>query len=234
MASRELTDTGYVLHRRRFRENSAIIEVLTAHHGLLGLVVRGKERTGSVPSEFRALHLVWAGKPELPSLVRAEPLERALKLTGERLFSGLYLNELVYRFIHRGDANPTLFAAYQAALGALVDHSVEMTLREFELTLLACVGYALQLNAAADTGLALNDSTQYYYLPEHGVVSSAPSQPSCAVDGRTLKALAGAADWEPEVARQAKVLMRFVIHHHLGGRQLATRELFKFSNTGNT
>ena len=46
------------------------------------------------------------------------------------------------------------------------------------------------------------------------------------VQGRTLIALAAALFHEPEVLSESKRLMRFILASHIGGRPLASRQLF--------
>ncbi|MGH8597983.1 MAG: recombination protein O N-terminal domain-containing protein, partial [Gammaproteobacteria bacterium] len=52
----EFTDQGYIVHRRRLRETSQLLHILTRHHGMVVLVARGGARATrrEAPVEFKA------------------------------------------------------------------------------------------------------------------------------------------------------------------------------------
>jgi DNA repair protein RecO (recombination protein O) len=238
LAGKEVTDTGFVLHRRRLRETSLLLELFTHQHGRVGVVARGAtqgRKGGQPPLEFALYHLAWSGTGELPRLLRAEPAERAFSLTGERLFSALYMNELLMRLLQRGEGDALAFAAYQQSLLHLANgHPLEPVLRHFEALLLEACGYGMQLAAEGDTGLALEAADVYCYAPERGALRQAPNIPHRAVHGGTLLALAGKLPWDESRLREAKGLMRFLLQPHLGGRPLAARALFGLAHEDQT
>ena len=226
----ESSDIGYIVHHRRLRETSLIVHCLTRAHGLVSLVARGvraNKRTRHCVLEFTSLQLGWSGRSNLPNLVRSEPLQASLMLHSERLLSALYLNELVMRFVHRGDANERAFHAYGEALGALAAKvEIEPVLREFEITLLESCGYGMVLELATDTEQPIEAQADYFYVPDQGPLRNEPFTRYYRVSGVALLCLAKQAAWTLEAARAAKHLMRFVLHYHLGGRELASRKLW--------
>jgi DNA repair protein RecO (recombination protein O) len=230
---REVTDEGYVVHRRRLRETSYVLQILTRDHGLFSGVMRGAARASKrpreIPSEFKLFHFAWSGKAEMPTILRAEPVSAAYLLSGDRLFCAIYLNELITCFLHRGDANDLGFGAYEGALKLLNSEiPVEPILRQFELDLLQACGYGMQLEQTADQ-LEIDVDGDYCYLPEVGPVSNIPTTAHRRVKGATLLALASLLPWTADTSREAKGLLRFVIRYHLGGRELHSRTLFKYS-----
>lgn len=234
MAGRETIDTGYIVHRRRLRETSLLLQILTRGHGRFAVVARGalggRKGGNSHYAEFTCYHLAWSGRSDLPTLLRAEPLGRAQRLAGARLFSAMYLNELIVRLVHRGEGDETGYAAYEQALRSLAtDASLEPVLRRFEAMLLESCGYGMELACAVDTGEALDEAAPYHYVPERGPVTQTPPVAHRVVAGGTLRALAGAAPWDAARLREAKRLMRFIVGHHLGGQPLTSRELFRLS-----
>ncbi len=234
MAAREISDTGYIVHRKRLRETSLLLQIFTRQHGRFGVIARGalasKRGGGSAYGEFTPYFFVWSGKSDLPTLIRAEPTARGYRLQAERLFSAMYLNELVMRLVHRGDGDEAGYCAYEQTVQALAgDSPLEPTLRHFEALLLASCGYGVELAQAVDTGEALAAEAGYYYVPERGPVTQIPPVPHRAVTGGALLALAGRLPWDLARLRDAKGLMRFLLHYHLGGQTLSSRELFRFS-----
>ncbi|MGD9602127.1 MAG: DNA repair protein RecO [Gammaproteobacteria bacterium] len=230
MSRREIVDTGYVVHRRRLRETSLTLQLFTREHGRFSVVARGalgsRRRQAATYLEFVVQEFAWSGRADMPTLVRAEPVARPFRLEGMRLFSALYVNELVARFVHRGEANDN-YAAYEEVLQALAgDAPLKPALRRFEVRLLEGCGYAMELTIGTDTGEALDDPVDYFYVPEHGPVTRRPTGPHRVVRGATLRALAGERAWDDERLAEAKRLMRFLVSHHLGGQPLTSRTMF--------
>ncbi len=229
-------EPGFVLHRRRYRETSLLLEVMTRDNGRVGLMAKGarraKSRTLGTLEPFQALLLSWAGRGELGTLTSAELPRPAVPLSGERLISGLYLNELFYRLCGRHDPYPELFGAYELALAALRSApEYEGELRVFEKRLLEALGYGLLLTRAADTDAPVSQGLHYQYHPESGAVATVPGSSSRAgypeVSGDTLLALAREELTSDSQRREAKILMRATLQRYLGERPVASREMFR-------
>ncbi|HMM76903.1 MAG TPA: DNA repair protein RecO [Gammaproteobacteria bacterium] len=224
-------DAAFVLHTRRYREHSLLVEALTREHGRIGLVARlgsGRRRAAKdVLQAFRPLLLVWRGRGELHSLTHWETTEVWPALRDERLLSGLYLNELVVRLAGRGEGDPRLFERYAATL-ALIAHgeALEPVLRAFEVALLEISGYGLELTQTVDTEEALAADCRYDYVPELGPHRGHGRSGAIAVDGATLLALGGRRPLDAAVLPDAKRFMRALLAHHLGERPLHARSLF--------
>lgn len=216
---------AYVLHARPYRETSLLLECLTRDHGRIGVVARGVRRERArlqraqlEPFQPLALDLLLRG--ELATLRGAEPAGAPRRLTGDAGLAGLYLNELVVRLTGRQDPMPDLFAAYARTLPRLAKPgTLAWQLRRFERDLLMAIGYALQLEAEADSGEPLAPEGSYRYQVEHGPVAC-PADAPRAIRGADLLALA--ADQCPDTAGLAALrrLMREVIRFHLGGGEL--------------
>lgn len=231
MRSAARQDSAYVLHVRRYRENSLLVEALTANAGRLALVARGSGRTRRSPSEavqpFRELLLVFQGRDELQTLLRAEPLGPPPLLQGERLISGLYANELVFRLTGRGEGDSALYSLYARTVAALAGETpLEPLLRRFEVGLLQLAGYGVDFTATADTGSAIDEEGNYFFVPEAGFLTQSPGTGAPRLQGRTLLALGGHREFEEETLREAKHFMRQLLKHQLGDRPLNARTLF--------
>lgn len=221
---------AYVLHSRPYRDSSALVDLLSLHHGVQRVVWRGArgQRKGLTPQPFMPLLVALGGRGELKTLLQAEAAGAYTLLQGESLFSGLYLNELLVRLLAPGDPQPLLFAAYQGALEQLAGAaSVEPVLRRFEWQLLDVLGYGFSLASDAQ-GVPLKPDGRYAWHAEQGLVEL--SEPLLAADtglaGSALLAMA-AEDWSaPPTLRTAKQLMRQALGVHLGDRPLVSRQLF--------
>lgn len=226
---------AYLLHSRPYRDSSQLLEVFCAEHGRLSLVGRGvhrRARGGSLRATlqpFRPLLLSFSGRGELLNLGAAEAAGAPVMLRGERLFSGLYLNELLLRLLHRDDPHPALFAYYGDTLQRLADApTAEAVLRAFELRLLDELGYGFDPAREAGGQQAVQAEHWYCYREGEGLVASAGVEEAAAARyrGADLLAMAGG-DFSGAAAATAKLLLRQVIAEHLGGRPLHTRDLFR-------
>ena len=230
MAGAEVADVGYLIHRRRLRETSFLLQFFTRDHGRIALVARGaisSRRPATTVNEFALLYLAWQGRGDLPNLRRHDAAGRPHLLSGDRVFSGLYVNELLSRLLGPHDPSPAVWSAYESVLHALASaDEIEGPLREFEARLLDACGYGLSLDHAADDDSPVRADITYAYLPEHGPVQGNPSGTHQRVTGSTLLALAGVLPWSEDALREAKSLMRFLLQPHLGGRPLVSRSLF--------
>jgi DNA repair protein RecO (recombination protein O) len=147
-------------------------------------------------------------------------------LAGDALFMGFYVNELVMKMLPREDGNVGLFEAYRTVLAALPNPaSRELGLRCFERALIDALGYGVTF--AADAGGApVEPNARYAFRADAGAIRLQAGQtadPELA--GQTLLDLeAGRLD-NPVSAREARQLMRALVHHHLNGKPLATRQM---------
>ena len=150
-------EAAFVLHRRKFRETSLIVDLLTASGSRLAVVargaLRGKSALGGVMQPLLPISFEARGRGELLTLTRAEATGPALSLAGERLYAVFYLNEILIKLTVAGDPVPGLFEHYRAALEALAaDRPLEPVLRHFEIGLLQLIGLGLNLEMMADSG----------------------------------------------------------------------------------
>ena len=152
---------AFVLHHRPFRDSSQILDVLSREHGKLAVVARGsrgaRSRLKGVLRPFMPLSLSGVIKSDLGTLTGAEVNGAPLRLTGEALLSGYYINELVLHFLHRHDPQPEVFDIYAQSVEALATSGAEIAavLRQFEIALLRHSGYALNLEHESGTASRL-------------------------------------------------------------------------------
>lgn len=224
---------AFVLHRRAYRESSLLLDVLTRDHGRIGLVARSarasKKGQGSLLQPFQSLLVSWSGRGDLKTLTAVERAEGLPLIAGERLYSALYINELLVRALAAADAHEPVFEAYAALLPGLAespDH--EPLLREFELRLLRELGYALDLAYEASGGECLEPAAHYAFDPAMGFVPQPVDLDAThAFPGWALLSI-GRGDYADVRTRKlAKRLLREALAAAVGDRPLRSREYFR-------
>lgn len=217
---------AYVLHVRPWRETSLLLESFTRDFGRVGLVARGvrgarARLSRSALEPLQALRMDWSGRGELQTLTAVEAAGASHAFRGDALLSAMYVNELLVRLTARNDPLPHLFDRYGELLDGLAGApSLAWQLRCFERDLLAAIGYALQMETAADTGEPLDGARVYDYLPEEGPIDAGDHPGSVRVRGSALLALGTGAFPDAEDLAALRRLMRTVIGTHVGERGL--------------
>lgn len=226
---------AYILHSRPYRDSSVILEVFTAEQGRLSLVGKGARRrarggsTAALLQPFIPLLLSYSGRSEMKTVTQVESAGEVPMLKGERLFSGLYVNELLVRLLHRHDPHPALFAAYSDTLQALASaSSVDSVLRRFEFRLLDDLGYSFDLCVDGQTGEPVREDGWYHFHPDYGLVQRGEvAEPErLAYAGHELIQLSRG-EYAGEARLAAKRLVRQALASHLGDAPLKSRDLFR-------
>lgn len=226
---------AYVLHRRAFRETSAIIELLTADFGRVAGVVRGV-KGGRRPrysiEPFTLVSVAWRGRGQLVNILNAEAVA-ATRLQGDALFAGLYLNELLIKTLEPQEPVATLFCRYADAVAALsANDGLEPALRCFEKGLLDELGYGLAFDVDIGSGAPIEADKVYQAVDGEGFRETAAGQIRNGADtdltltGTDILAIANEDFGQSRVLGAAKHVFRRALRQRLAGKPLNTRALF--------
>ncbi|TFH85446.1 DNA repair protein RecO [Billgrantia azerbaijanica] len=221
-----IPEPAFLLHKRPYRETSALVELLTFAHGRVRAVAQGVQRPGSRSrgrlQPFAPLHVTWAGEGELKRLRLMESSGAAAMLAGEGLLCGLYANELLTRTLPPELPVAEVFAHYTALLEALPRPEGRAAgLRRLEVALLEALDAAPRFTDP--DGGELDPQRRYRF--EAASRAFVPGEPG--LDGRTLRLLAGGGWDEPGLAGPAKAVTRAALAPLLGSRPLRSRELMR-------
>lgn len=231
MTLRIVLQPAFVLHSRPYRDSSLLVDLLTISHGKVHALARSargaKSRFRGLLRPFVPLLATWSGKTELMNLSTVEGNGLPYELSGEKLLSGIYLNELLVRLLHLFDPHPQLFMAYQQTLVALQQtQEHEYILRIFEKQLLKEMGYGIQFDKDI-VGEALEPEQHYVFDPKHGFSCSNNLVQNKAIFlGKHIIALHNETMQSKEEFKAAKYLMRIAIESLLGDKPPKSRELF--------
>lgn len=229
--------SAWLLHSRPFRDTSVLLDFLTPEHGRISAIARGargpRSKQRALLQPFQPLIVSLTGRTELLSLRDVEAAGPGLTLTGERLFSALYVNELMARLLRGHEGEVTLFELYSTVLAGLnAGAELEPLLRDFELRVLDALGFGLQFSHEAETGEALAADCWYYlhhdtgFVRQRSVHEPHPDATQHLYPGHELHRIA-LRDFSAGTTRAcAKRLLREVLQHHMSERPLTSRELF--------
>ena len=228
---------AYILHHRAFRDSSQILDIITRDHGKIALVARGsrsaRSRLAGILRPFLPLSVSWVSRSDLGTLTGAEAAGAPLGVSGDAMLAAFYVNELLLNFLHRHDPQPAIFALYERGISSLVStSSVADALRHFEIELLGLLGYALNLRHEAGSHEPLVADQFYEYRVDQGPVAVSRSQGPLVFSGSSLLRIESREFQDPEVLRAASRLLRAVIGHYLGGKELKSRRVLRELHRG--
>lgn len=236
--SRTNTYAAYVLHTRAFRETSLMLDLFTREQGRVSAVFKGGRkgsRARARPEPFLQYHVGLFGNGDLKSIASFEVdsqfgIER---LQGARLFSGLYLNELLYHLLLANVQQADVFQAYEDVLLALhKTANFEAHLRNFELRLMDSLGYGLSFDREADGSSQIGTDKQYEFLAGSGFQacsSGVPDQQRTLISGEVLLKIVSGEWSEPLVLSTLKQVNQQALQHMLKGKTLNSRDIFRKS-----
>ncbi len=234
MSDREevLLEPGFVLHQRAWRNTSLIVDCLTEGHGRQSLVARGARRPGlrqnAVLQPFRRIRLSWIRHGEMGRLTNAEADGAEYSISGDRLLAAFYVNELILRLVAVGDPNREITNCYSSCLSRLSGkENPARALRIFELEFLDALGYRVDLQHDCRTGEPVGDEGMYAFEHEGGVTALTGQPAADAISGSHLISLREHRLEDAESLRAARLFLGRILHQHLGGRPLKTRQVLR-------
>lgn len=224
---------AYVLHSRPFRDTSLLVDVLTRDYGRLTLVAKGarnpKQSQRQLLQALVPLSVSWQGKSELKTLVGIESLGNSFSLEGRFLYSAFYANELLSYLLAQGDAAADIFELYSHLLSNLQEKiDLEVTLRDFEFSLLNCMGYGINFEFDACEGMPIETEKYYGFMNEAGFSpeSSCLDKSLAIYQGVHLLNISESRYDHPLTRKLAKKITRIVFSNLLQGKIIKSRELF--------
>ena len=234
MDSRVALQPAYVLHTQPFQNTSLLVDFFTMDYGRVRAVAKGarsaKSKYRPLLQLFQPLLVSFSGRGELKTLTGLESSLGALRLEGQRLFSGMYINELLTRLLMHHVEHKQLYLAYQDTLAALQgDTAIQLLLRQFELCLLSELGYGINLDSDCHSHEPIEVGLRYRFTPDVGfqaLVDEGQHTSSKVYLGAHIVSLREHDLTDAEVLKTAKRLLRTALAAHLGGKPLHSRSLF--------
>lgn len=236
----KLTLTGYVLHKRAYRETSVIVDFFTLEHGKLSVVARGvrtntKSDKKSLLQILQKLEFEAIGRSNLKNLGRIEALGQAIPLSKKSLYCAFYLNEILSRSLQENEPCEEIFVQYEQSLHALMSlnsdasRDFEPILREFEFSLICGLGYAPDFESEAYTGDCLYANQYYVYQRGLGFICAGENDAK-AMLGQNIIYLSTTVNLRQQnnrnVLKVAKIICREALRDLIGEKPIKSRDLF--------
>ncbi len=236
MENRVYLQPAYVLHKQPFQNSSLLLDFFCIDYGRVRAVARGARRGSSkyrsLLQLFQPLLVSLSGKGEVKTVTGVECSVSAIQLQGERLLSGLYVNELITRLLLSHVEHTGLYRRYQEALLSLGgDEELHSVLRRFEMALLDELGYGIDLERDCVTREPIETGGTYLFVPDNGfqLVPSGDSHREGVGNtfkGRHILALHKLNFCDPDSRQAARKITRLALATHLGDKPLYSRTLF--------
>lgn len=235
MADRVDQEPVYILHRRRYRESSYILDLFSLNYGRVSAVLRASSSTRGNPAAqaqiAQSLLVSWTGRSSLKTLTRIESPMPALALKTKALYCAYYVNELVLRLLPEHEANQAIFVCYTATLERLsVSGDIESSLRYFELWLLQYLGISPDYSRDLH-GVSIQSDKAYRLELGAGFVKAQNAPFSGELLSWCAHVLANGnstfSSLAPTWRQQCKRLMRLLIDDALQGKSLNSRAMIR-------
>jgi DNA repair protein RecO (recombination protein O) len=231
--------SGYVLHKRPYRETSVLLDFFTLEFGRVSAVAKGargntKSDRKSLLQPFQKLDFELTGRSHLKNLGRLEALNNSIHIKQTGLYCGFYINEILSRALPEAEAVEDIFTHYEKTLEALANvennelSAFEPILREFEITLLLNLGYLPDFSYDASTGNEIVAHGYYSFDPQAGF-SVCGEHIKRAIKGEYILAIAqgdyGSGE-QKAIKQAAKYICRLALLELIGEKPIKSRELF--------
>ena len=234
-----IQDKAYVLHKRKHKETSVLIDLFTAEHGRIKAIAKGV-RSGhngkckNLTRHFVLLNVAYKNpvyRNAYKHLSFAEPVKTLHHFTGNKLACALYINELLTHSLPYQQAYQPLFLLYSSLLIDLEQsnlNSIDIKLRIFEKHMLSLLGYHYRFNTTCNDE-PIDGCAYYQFVPGHGFMQStyqSTSNTRNIFSGTTLLNIAQDDYTQITTRQQAKHIMRIALQHLTGNKEIKSRKLF--------
>ena len=217
----------YILHQRKYKENSLLITVFSKEFGKLSAIVRVSKKQQNLYQPLVAL----SGEFSLPKaseglskVYNIEFVESFYNKSYIVLMSLQYINELMYALLSHSHDEVKLFNKYDFILKNITKDNYLYMLRMFELELLNSLGHSICVDQDVG-GEAITTDKSYGVLPSIGFKIF---DGVGAIKGSTIKKIYEPMFlWSEDDLKNITRIIRININACLSGRELKSRKLIR-------
>ncbi|MBT09659.1 MAG: DNA repair protein RecO [Gammaproteobacteria bacterium] len=218
---------AFVIHSKPYKETSLIVTFLCRSAGKISAVAKGAKRKKSKFSgqlePFQLLNIDFRGKGNLKTLYLAETTNPYKDfISKENLYSGFYINELINFLLVQSDESEELFQLYKESIEELkTKEELEPILRNFELDILANLGYQIDFFNDLNSEEEIKSGKSYKYSPQSGFRES-----NEGYDGKIIADI-GNRNFSPEALKLCKEISRKAIEYYFEELNIKSRVFFR-------
>ena len=244
------TQHAYVIHKRDYRESSAIVTFLGEQSGIFQAIVRSikptkKSNKQAVLQPFQQLEVTTKKQPESGQLANIQQFESTsirYPFPQESSLFGLYINELTYRLTQQQETSNHLYVAYEQCCYQLLKSLERETqndlpkvqsyiLRSFEAQLLEVIGVNLRFDQDVQ-GNEILEAENYVFLPAHGfaIVNEFTLRSEIILSGACLQAFQNQQKLPAGCLSAIKKVFQKSFEPFLGNKPLKTVQLWRQLN----
>lgn len=228
-------DLAYVLHSKPYRDNSALVYLLTQKQGKLSCLVNGlKSRQSNKRAylqpcrQLLVSYQVKTGLSKLTEIGSGTPSQLP-DISSFMLYQ--YIHELLISLLPEQLPIPEIFQAYEKCLEQL-SQQPQTALRALEVVLIEQFSGLPELSRTQDSLQAINREHSYYFYPNEGVYNQPQSYVGKRFSGVHLQAFSylakhGFATANETVAQGAQPVSSYLIQLLLNHKPLKTRAVYK-------
>ncbi|PID62840.1 MAG: DNA repair protein RecO [Gammaproteobacteria bacterium] len=237
-------DSAYFLHQTPYRDNSAIVHLLSRQHGKLSFIVSGLKAKKNAKRPFlqpcRRLVIDYQLRTGLCKLLDIDfaSASRAQSVPPiEQFMLYQYANELLLTVLPEQLPVTSLFDDYTQFLQYLAGGRTHLALRHIELALLILFSGLPNLNHTEDSRQAVDADKHYYLYPERGLFVHPQNEAGgIALDGTQIQAFqhlvhgyvnADSDHLSETLAQGGKAISSALIQPLLNGKTLKTRVVYR-------
>ena len=226
-----------VLHLVPYRESSVIVRFLTESAGKISGIYRGvrgnKRKSKAVVQPLYSGVVEYLGKPDLFTISNFEA-NRYPALTGQGLYSGLYVAELLVKVLGEGQGEEQLLEETVRVINDLETNTgLASKLRRFEFRLMEILGYGVDFTCEAVVHEAIDPEGTYVYVDQVGFVRERTTD--AALYGAKIGAIPGSmleqfacGDFSDEAGGViAKRISTIALSSLMGNKTLSSRKIFR-------
>lgn len=247
--SATIQDRAYFLHQTPYRDNSALVHLLTHEHGKVSFIVSGLKAKRNAKRPYlqpcRLLSVHYQLKANLSKLIEIDFADDGAALRTPAIAQFMlyqYANELLLTVLPAQLPAPALFSDYQQFLQLLAENKPHAALRHIELSLIILFSGLPDVGTTEDTRQAILQDQRYWFYPERGLFSlkQADGHDGIAIDGAQVQAFQHCVEAylheqsqaiNETVAQGAKILSGSLIRQLLNGKVLKTRAVYQELNS---
>ncbi len=226
-------DTGFILNRRPFRDNSLLVDFLTKESGRITCIARVAKKRGKIMAgtlePFRQLRIEWIGKGEVQTLTLAEEQGR-YRVPVTELCKALYLNELILKLVPKHAPVEEVFYSYQQAIQQITEQTT--ALADCEMNILETLGYSFRYIQDLQSG-TVQEQGSYRYSTDSGLSlhqqqefqAQGMTEKGVAISGKLLIKLNERSTLDVNDQQELRIFLNQLIDILLAGKKLNSRKL---------